>query len=310
MLIVLGRPLAWNGPPPGRVALWLGLSTGLLLTLYWWPTASQPTASWFRAHMYNEFQWPAASAWPVVLPRVVAGMAVILLAFWWVFAEWPGVRDWLLTVAVAGGWVWLFFNGYTLSRLTTAPEFLRNQLLVQLGLTACVATLLAGHWFRRWPAWYLAHGLVLGGFVLLNTSWSSAYADLSTRQFEVRAASTQLAAVLPDDAIVVGRRAAALLRPTLVRAALCGLSYEPRDYLDRITRLSTRHPHRPLYWLVDSDGCPPWDYYRQSGESRWKVAPVRVVTVPSGDLLTLEPTEAQELPRVPLYLFRVVPPAP
>jgi hypothetical protein len=142
----------------------------------------------------------------------------------------------------------------------------------------------------------------------MNAYWRIGYRDLWTRQFYIRDASHKLASIIPPESIVIGRRAPLLLRNTHIRVGLASFAYNSTEFMGRVSSLLDHYPESPLYWLIDGDGCPTWDAYRQQTNHNWIVKPVTTFFIPSGDTLVMKAVEDEVLPRVPIQLLRVTRP--
>ena len=307
-LLVISRTIGRHLPQPRPVECTVfGAAVVALFILYWVHATHGNRTSLFQAYLYNDFTLPARSAWGVLSGRLATGLVLITLAVGLHLRRLPTRRAWLASFGLAFAFAWMFFNNYTVSLLTSAKEFVWNHLLLQVGLVATLAILL-GLRNRRWQCWYLISAAGFFVFVALNTYWSTGYRDLWSRTFYIRDAAHKLASVIPPDSIVIGRRAPQLLRDTPIRVGLAGFTYSSTEFMERVSRLLERHPGHPVYWLVDGDGCPTWDDYRQETNHTWVVKPILTLFVPSGDTWEMQPTEGDHLPFVPVRLMRVTKP--
>jgi hypothetical protein len=226
-------------------------------------------------------------------------------------ALWAGLRMHIVQAVIfATVLVWWFFNNYTASIQQISGGFVRNQLTLQLTLCALAATLLSGAWMREWKRWYLLQAIIFTIFLAANTQWSSAYRELWTRNFQTREAMRVLTANVPDNSIVIGRRATALLCASRARLGITTSNYAPKDFVEKISVLLKNYSAQPLFWLLDGDGnsAREWRAYKIFGQNQWQVKPVATVYVFSGDALDRgDLPEQSELSLVPIYLTRVGP---
>jgi hypothetical protein len=304
-ILVLSRTAGRHLRQARPQACWfLGFAILALLVLYWGARSGADGAELFQAHLYNDFALPAQSAWGVLGIRLMIGIVLTAFAVGLILLRQSTRPAWPATFGLALAFSWMFFNSYSISLLTSAREFLRNQLLLQAGLAVALVCLLCLR-NRRWQTWYFIWAVCFFIFVTQNTYWRTAYRDLWTRQFYIRDASQKLASILPPNSIVIGRRAPLLLRNTSIRVGLGNFTYTSTEFLGRVRSLLDRHPERPLYWLIDGDGCPTWDYYQQETNHNWTVKLVMNMFIPSGDTLVMQAVEADKLPLVPIQLLRV-----
>jgi len=257
--------------------------------LYWIHGNQSATAEMFRAHLYNEFTLPAESAWGVLGIRLGISFVLMVIGIGWILRRQSKRHAWLVVLGLALAFSWMFFNSYTISLLTNSAEFAGNQFLFQAGLIVTLGLLL---YVRscRWLTWYLIWAACFLVFVSANTYWRTGYRDVWRRQFYVRDLSQELQRLLPPNSMVIGRRAPLLLRNTKLRIGLETFAYSPTEFLGRVRHLLDRHPGRPLYWLIDGDGCPTWDDYRQETNHNWTVKLVKTFWIPSGDTLDMKAT--------------------
>ena len=164
----------------------------------------------------------------------------------------------------------------------------------------CAALLIWPAVRHRWQTWWLAHVFLLAAFIAGNSYWSKAYGELWARTYFTRDASRQLAAALPADAVVIGRRTSTLLRNVPVRLGMC-VQYEPDEFMKRIASLLADHP---VFWLVDGDEDSQWKQCRDAVRKWWRISYVTTVQIPSGDLLHIREVEEQ-FPMVPVHLMRI-----
>ena len=289
-------------------AYWLlGGAVLALFALYWIKQSGAASPDLFRAHLYNDFTLPAHSAWGVLSIRLGTGILLMTMAIGLVLRGQSRRSGWPAVVGLALVFSWMFFNSYTISLLTNSKEFIADQFLLQAGLALALGAFL---WFRshRWQTWYFIWAVGFFVFVCANTYWRTGYRDIWRPRFYVRDASRQLASILPADSIVIGRRAPLLLRNTSLRVGLGSFAYSSEEFLGRVRSLLDRYPEHPLYWLIDGDGCPTWEYYQQQTNRTWIVQPVATLLIPSGDTLEVQATEGDVLPLVPIQLLRVAKP--
>ena len=278
-----------------------------LSILYWLHWVHPDRADLVQAHLYNDVTLPAQSAWGALSARLGTGLAVVTFAVGSLLRRQPTRRTWPAAFGLAFAFAWMFFNNYTVSLLTSAKEFVWNHLLLQVGLVLILASLI-GLRNRGWPCWHFIWAAAFFVCIALNTYWKTGYRDLWSRSFYIRDAAHKLASVIPADSIVIGRRAPQLLRNTPIRVGLAGFTYSSTEFMERVGRLLERHPKHPLYWLIDGDGCPTWDYYRQETNHNWVAKPVMILFVPSGDTWEMQPAEEDILPFVPVGLMRITRP--
>ena len=284
--------------------LLLGGAFVALSILYWFHGTQAPREELLQTHLYNDFTLPGLAAWSALGIRWGIGVASTTLAVGLVLLRKTTRHVWPAALALGFTFAWMFFNGYTVSLLTNAREFVRNQVLLQAGLILTLASLLCLR-DRHWQHWYLIGAAGFLVFASLNTYWKTGYRDLWSRQFHVRDASHALASAIPSNSIVIGRRAPLLLRNTPIRAGLGSFAYSSTEFMERVGSLLDHHPEQPLYWLIDGDGCPTWDYYQQETNHAWIAKPVMTLSVPSGDTLVMPSTDEDVLPFVPIYLLRI-----
>lgn len=285
----------------------LGGAVLAMFALYWSHWSGVVGADLFQAHLYNDFTLPAQSAWGVLGVRLGIALVLMAVAVGLILQGQSTRPAWPATLGLALAFSWMFFNSYSISLLTSARDFICNHLLLQAGLAVALASLLCLR-NRRWQTWYFIWAACFFVFVSTNTYWRTAYRELWTRQFYIRDASQKLAGILPPNSIVIGRRAPLLLRNTSIRVGLGNFTYTSPEFLGRVSSLLDRYPKRPLYWLIDGDGCPTWDFYRQETNHNWTVKLVITLFIPSGDTLEMQAVEGDKLPLVPIQLLRVTKP--
>jgi hypothetical protein len=304
-ILVISRTAGRYLRQPRPMAYWLlGGVVLALFALYWVKQSGAASPDLFQAHLYNDFTLPAHSAWGVLGVRLGIGIVFVAVAVGLILLRQSTRPAWPATLGLALAFSWMFFNSYSISLLTKSGEFIRNHLLLQVGLAVALASLVCLR-ARRWQTWYFIWAACFFVFVCANTYWRTAYRDLWTRQFYVRDASRQLTSILPPNSIVIGRRAPLLLRNTPIRVGLGSFAYSSEEFLGRVRRLLDRYPERPLYWLIDGDGCPTWNYYQQETNRDWTVKLIINLFIPSGDTLEMMAVEGNKLPLVPIQLLRV-----
>jgi hypothetical protein len=304
-LLVISRTAGRHLRQARPEACWfLGGTVLAMLFLYWVHWSNSAGADMFQAHLYNDFALPAQSAWGVLSVRLGIGIALTAVAVGLILLRQSTRPAWPATLGVTLAFTWMFFNSYSISLLTSAREFIRNHLLFQAGLAVVLVCLLCLRQ-RRWQTWYFIWAVCFLIFVTQNTYWRTAYRDLWTRQFYIRDTSQKLASILPSNSIVIGRRAPLLLRNIPIRVGLGSFAYSSTEFLGRVRSLLDRYPERPLYWLIDGDGCPTWDYYQQETNHNWTVKLVMNMFIPSGDTLEMQAVEGDKLPLVTIQLLRV-----
>jgi 4-amino-4-deoxy-L-arabinose transferase-like glycosyltransferase len=293
-----------SGVPPRRSAVTLLVGvTAVLALLYWWQTARGSTLEKVATIWYNEFTVPH-NAWPISGARLIVGCLFMSVAIGNLL---PRERNhaagsrWLIGTGLAVVLVCLFFANYTISLLNIDSGFVINQILLQLSLAGtCAAILMWPAVRHRWKTWWLAHAFLLLAFMAGNSYWSHGYGELDIRTYFTRDASRQLAAVLPADAVVIGRRASTLLRNVPVRLGMC-TQYEPDEFMRRIAGLLADHP---VFWLIDGDEDSLWERCRDAVRKRWRISYVTTVWIPSADLLGLRKVE-EPFPLIPIHLMRI-----
>ena len=307
-LLILSRKVGRHLPQPRPMeSMVLASAVAAMSILYWLHRGQSTRAELFQAHLYNEFTLPTHSAWNVLGVRLATSLVLIAVAIGLFLRRQPPPRVWTAALGLAFAFAWLFFNGYTISLLTSAREFVWNQLLLQAALVLILASLL--HLRNRcWQRWSLIWAACYLVFAALNTYWKTGYRDLWSRRFYIRDASHKLANAIPPNSIVIGRRAPLLLRNTPIRVGLGSFAYSSTEFMERVDHLLDRHPDHPLYWLIDGDGCPPWDSYQQATNHTWVVKPVMTLLIPSGDTLVMPTADEDALPFVPVDLLRITRP--
>lgn len=217
-----------------------------MLALYWMPVRL-PTRI-LRVYVANEYIVPPWSAWELNGWWMVISFAAMLVAVTWM------IRDRVLAAVLAVTLVFLFFNNHALAANRMIGGFPLDQRLSQLALVVTLAGLLR---FRG--AWYgLCGGLFLL-FAVANSHWRSAYPELMQRKFLERTACQQIAKVVPENAMVVGRRSPTLLRASRCRLGLCLPGYPPGEFTRRLEKLLADFPEQPLYLLMEEDAAS-WYY--------------------------------------------------
>ena len=305
LLLVQSRGLcrpAETPPRRGAVTLLVGAIVMLCL-LYWRQTDRGATPEKVALIGYNAFTVPH-NAWPISGVRLVVGCLLLSVAIANVLSGGKNravTSRWLISVGLAVVLVWLFFANYTYSLLSIDSDFVIAQILLQLSLAGMCAALLIWPAVRhRWQTWWLAHVFLLAAFIAGNSYWSKAYGELWACTYFTRDASRQLAAALPADAVVIGRRTSTLLRNVPVRLGMC-VQYEPDEFMKRIASLLADHP---VFWLVDGDEDSQWERCKNAVRKRWRISYVTTVQIPSGDLLHIREVEEQ-FPMVPVHLMRI-----
>jgi hypothetical protein len=307
-ILAVSRTAGRHLRQPHPKAFWfLGGAISTLFLLYWVRWNHDARVDLFRAHLYNDFALPARAAWGVLGARLGTGIVLMTVAVGLVLLRQPTRRAWPAALGLALAFCWMFFNSYTVWLLTSDREFIGNHLLLQAGLALTLASLLCLR-NRGWQSWYFIWAAGLFAFVTMNAYWRIGYRDLWTRQFYIRDASHKLASIIPPESIVIGRRAPLLLRNTHIRVGLASFAYNSTEFMGRVSSLLDHYPESPLYWLIDGDGCPTWDAYRQQTNHNWIVKPVTTFFIPSGDTLVMKAVEDEVLPRVPIQLLRVTRP--
>ena len=297
-LMIYARPLAFHDGR--RNTAFCLLSVAVAILLYWLPIRA--SAEQFREQALNEYSLPAMAALKFTAWRMAISTLIVLAAIRFGIPGRRGSSGWLVTCGLAMSLVPVLFANFTLVHAAHDPALVRNQLLLQAGLVATCGVLLVK---RRWRVWYLVQAVVFGAFIGCHSYWHQAYRELWTRSFLTRDVSRALADKLPANSIVIGRRAATLLRATPLRTGLGTPNYQPDEFVTEVTNLLERYPQRPLYWLVDSDGSFQWDFYREHGRDMWNVAPVATIVIPSGDQLQLRETNESALPLARVYVMHI-----
>jgi hypothetical protein len=292
------------GAPPRRGAVTLLVGAIVMLCLlYWWQTDRGATPAKVVAIWYNAFIVPH-NAWSISGVRLVVGCLLLSVAIANVLSGGKNravTSRWLISIGLAVVFVWLFFANYTYSLLSIDSDFVIDQILLQLSLAgACTAIFMWPAVRYRWQTWWLVHVFLFAAFIAGNSYWSKAYGELWARTYFTRDASRQLAAALPADAVVIGRRASTLLRNVPVRLGM-RIQYEPDEFMKKITSLLANHP---VFWLVDGDEDSQWERCRDAVRKRWCISYVTTVQIPSCDLLHLREVE-EWFPMVPIHLMRI-----
>ena len=307
VLIADARVLAPKRPLfSSRHWLIIVLAIVALFALYWFHP--RYTVQQLQGQLYNEYTLPAQGPWLVMSLPLIAGFLALTTALYFGLCKHVSPRRSALLAGLSFSFVWWFFNNYTVSLMLVSKLFVRNQLVFQLCLCAMTAALLAGKRLRGGKSWYLIHMAILVVFITGNSFWSSAYRDLPARHFQTRKASQQLVRLIPDNAIVIGRRATTLLRTSRARLGMTTSGYEPKKFVEKVAVLLDKYPSCPLYWLVDGDGnsFEQWDAYNKWGLDKWKAIPVATAYIPSGDVISTRDTPyTDELAAAPIHLMRV-----
>jgi 4-amino-4-deoxy-L-arabinose transferase-like glycosyltransferase len=302
VLIVEGRKFALRESAiSARGWIALSLTAAAMFVLYWAPRDFAPEQ--LQRQLYNEYAAPVDGPWLVSGIPLVAGFVSVMLAL-----RYASRVDVLRAGLFSAVFIWSFFSNYTVAVQPISGEFVRNQLTLQIALCALITAILAGCWARNWIRWYLFHALIYAGFLVANGPWSAAYAQLWARNFQTRNTMRELAAIVPDNAIVIGRRATPLLCASRARLGITTSNYLPQRFVEKVYALLRKYPAQPLFWLIDGDGnsAVEWRAYKMFAQGKWQAKPVTTAYVISGDALDIGDLRANStLAPVPIYLARV-----
>ena len=115
-------------------------------------------------------------------------------------------------------------------------------------------------WFRRSGHWYLFLVLLFVGGTLASPVWRNGCIELTKRGHLHKQAVSELAKLVPDNAVVFGERAPQLF-----------LSLKPRvsplpnaDPVPTVLNIHKRYPDRPLFALLDAEHNYHFTHYEQN----------------------------------------------
>ena len=299
LLLVHGRRLLLHGTAPSLVFEGVLLGVCLAIAFVYWNPVRLPAAM-SAYFLCNEYVLPDKLAWAISWPVLVTCIALLAVVAGIRLGWRGGFRQWLIigTLAVSTGWVFSSNYGYA----ATKPEFefVANQLLVQLAVLVGFILVLGGRKQIHWGHWYGFAALLFFGAMLLNPTWRRAYPALLSHQYTNRVATAKIVARLPDNAVVIGRRASTLLEHTRMRLGLftiCSMGKNGAPALaQRLSRLLKSVPQGTVYWLVAADELPFYVSPQQKEIThQFQLELTDVVLVPGDQCVSL----------VPLYLIKI-----
>jgi hypothetical protein len=124
--------------------------------------------------------------------------------------------------------------------------------------------------------WYGLLPLIFAGATLANPVWRNGMAELTQRGHLHKQAIAQLAALVPDNAVVFGERA-----PQLCLTLKARVSPAPnRDPVPTVLAMHKKFPDRPLFALLDSEHNYHFTHYEEN-KDKLRMEVLRTLKLPS-----------------------------
>lgn len=229
---------------------------GIILMIYWFTVPGSIQTVWrpFDELSLCRNEYAMLTEIPWLSGILIRGLVVALFYFLLCerFKGAPPLKRIGLRGMIAVALTCLLMANFDALITRTAIFHIPDHWFHQFLLISIILFVFCTPYARRW--------FVLVSFVLiiflatgfLNTHWSSSYGQLFHRTYQVRQTADELAASLPENAIVIGRRADTLLRHTPLRLGLTSTDY-PDALFSAQLRSLLAVPGTTIYWLVDSD---------------------------------------------------------
>jgi 4-amino-4-deoxy-L-arabinose transferase-like glycosyltransferase len=185
----------------------------------------------------------------------------------------------------------ILFAGLDYMNWEPRYEDLNNQILWHWTLFLLFVSLSV----RGWKTWYVYIVSLFILFSFLNSSWKKACGDLAKKTYVWRDTSSELAKLIPEDSIIVGRKATSLFRDQPYRLGLTEQVADCPRFVNNLLAILQNHPNQTLYWLIERDDRARMKCLYLLNQKKVKVEKVKTILLPH-DFLKVD---------VPIYFLKL-----